>query len=138
MTGVPNPFEITLPMGEVVMPTPGLQDSDDDFVSVSELRPVHYINLEDDSADVVDDSEAYVAEDSEESGFEAAERDFEENIAKRSAARDEVAAQSGVAEGWMEASASMLDAQKALQAAEKSYKKLQHEFAGQAKHTVET
>ena len=145
VTGVQNPFEVTLPTGEVVMPTPGLQDADDDYVSVSELLRVHYINLEDDSADVSEDAtEQMPAEDAleykdlEEHDFEASERAFEDDIAKGNAARDAAAAQNEVAEGWKAASVSMRDAQKALQAAEQSYRKLQHDFAGQAKRTVET
>ena len=138
VTGAQNPFEMTLPTGEVVMPTPGLQDADDDYVSVSELLPVHYINLEDDSADV--SADALEDEAFEEDDFEASERAFEDSIAKGSAARDgaAAAAQNDAAEGWKGASMSLRDAQKALQAAEQSYKKLQRDFAGQAKRTVET
>ena len=139
MTGVQNPFEVTLPSGVVVMPTPGLQDSADDYVSVSELLPMPYIDLEVDSADpfISQDALGGGQHKDDKMGERAINLALEEGLPEERA-EDETATQTGIAKGWKEASASMLDAQKALQAAEKSYKKLQHDFAAQTERTVET
>ena len=37
--------------GEVILPTPGLQDSEDDFVIMSEPQPVEYVDLLDEAVE---------------------------------------------------------------------------------------
>ncbi len=106
---------------EIRMPTPGLQDSEDDFVIVSAPQ---YIDLDiaDDIADGIWSSKAddYI---SEEADADELARDIQRSHAMN---------QHAAAVDWNAATTSMLDAQKALQHAEESYKKLQdaleHQF----------
>ena len=117
------PAEQDLISTEVAMPTPGLQDSEDDYVTISGPHQVQFISLDDGvavSKDALAEPHATWASLTQD---ESSETKPDQRI---------------VAEEWTAAAASMLDAQKALMAAEKSYKKLQHAFADGTDHIKDT